>query len=270
MHIWSILCAHIMQFLTDQLQFLGLKENEIRVFTALATFGQMPIADIARKSGVARSTIVGLLPRITAQGVVEQVIVGKHYEYTVNLENVAQRLDWLEKRLREKRIDDAPTEKAHTGTQQVPATSPERKGTDIQEAFAQHTGTRMQILLARDDAETLEHTLVRAEAYLSHITAHNVHAVLITCPTIADYLQKGLHKDALPEKPHMVRIHVVPRTHCATEHDVIAFHDIVLLCNIHTNEITTVTAYAAVETHNHLLRIARGVGWSVSVKEWVK
>jgi predicted DNA-binding transcriptional regulator len=260
-----------MQFLTDQLQFLGLKENEIRVFTALATFGQMNVAGIARKSGVVRSTVVGLLPRMCEQGIVEQVIIGKHYEYTVNLENVANRLDWLERRLREKRIDDSTTIEEGEGVENaMPQNNTAEQGgnANIPEVFAHHAGTRMQMLVARDDAETLEHTLVRAEEYLAHITTHNLHAVLITCPTIAEYLQTSLHTDALPEEPHRVRLHVVPPAHCATQYDIIAFHDTVLLRNIHNHTMHAVTQHDAVEAYNHLLRIARGVGWSVSVKEW--
>jgi len=267
-----------MQFLTDQLQFLGLKENEIRVFTALATFGQMKISGIVRKSGVARSTIVGMLPRMLEQGVVREVIVQKHYEYTVNLEEVANKLDWLEQRLRNKRLDDtAPTEEGADAT--TTNTTKEQGGVatreapsataSIAETFVQYAGTRMQLLLARDDAETLEHTLTRAEEYLSYITKNNMQAVLITCPTIAEYLQKGLSQDALPTEAHRVRIHVVPQAHCATEYDIIAFHGTVLLCGIHNHTITALATPAAVETYNHLLRVARGVGWSVSAKEWV-
>jgi predicted DNA-binding transcriptional regulator len=261
-----------MQFLTDQLQFLGLKENEIRVFTALATFGQMNVAGIARKSGVVRSTVVGLLPRLCEQGVVEQIIIGKHYEYTVNLENVANRLDWLERRLREKRIDDNATmEQGEDVENAVPQENIVEQGdsANIPEAFARHAGTRMQLLLVRDGAETLEHTLTRAEAYTTLITQHALQAVLITCPTIAEHLQKGLSTAHIPEVAHHLRLHVVPQAHCATQHDIIAFHDTVLLRNIHDHTVHGVTQHDAVEAYNHLLRIARGVGWSVSVKEWV-
>lgn len=88
-----------MEFVTDQLKLIGLNEREIRVFTALATFGRMNMTKLAGRSQVARTTADAIIRRLLEQGVVKRQEVGKHYEYTVDLEDVAQRLDALEDKL---------------------------------------------------------------------------------------------------------------------------------------------------------------------------
>lgn len=88
-----------MTFVVDQLSLLGLNENEVRVFTALATFGQMNITTIAGRSGLPRTTVDAIVRRLVDQGVVSREKVVKHWEYAVGTSELAEKLDALEKKL---------------------------------------------------------------------------------------------------------------------------------------------------------------------------
>ncbi|MBP9760370.1 MAG: helix-turn-helix domain-containing protein [Candidatus Pacebacteria bacterium] len=89
-----------MTVITDQLTFLGLKDREIRVFTALSTFGRMNMTKISSRAGLSRTTVDAIVRRLMGQGLVAQEKVSGHFEYAVKLHEVADRLDWIEKRLR--------------------------------------------------------------------------------------------------------------------------------------------------------------------------
>ena len=252
-----------MDFLVDKLQFLGLNEREIKVFTTLSTFGRMKMTKIASRSGLPRTTVDAIVRRLCEQGLVVQETVGKHFEYSVELNHVADTLDWLEKRLRSRGVEsknnDIYDEKI------VNKCSEE----SVKQAFSARAGDRCRILLART-YEGLDDAVNRFTEYVSYAVVTNTRLELLACSQVADTIQHNGIRGVELDDPNLIRLNVVPGTYCMFQTDTIIFPDRVLMRDIHSGGVQEVVDNGVVETMKHLLDIACETGWIVNLAAWVR
>lgn len=64
-----------------ELQVLGLNEKEIAIYWAILELGQANVLDIARKSGIPRTTIYSILEKLIAEDLISSIIKGKRRYY---------------------------------------------------------------------------------------------------------------------------------------------------------------------------------------------
>jgi len=256
-----------MDFLVDKLRFLGLNEREVRVFTSLSTFGRMKMTKIASRAGVPRTTVDAIIRRLVEQGLVTQEKIGSHFEYSVELEKVADTLDWIEKRLRTKdKISDEPASDDIID-EKIVIKDPKGYDCSIERAFNERAGDRLRVLLARTP-EGLEDALRRLIAYVRHAATTNTRMEILLCSQVADAIKsRGIQDISWPD-PNLIRLNVVPGSYCRTESDIFIFPDRVLLHNIRNNDIQCEWDVNVVESMKHLLDIACETGWSVNLAVW--
>ena len=255
-----------MDFLVDRLRFLGLNEREVRVFTALSTFGRMNMTKVAARAGVARTTVDAIIRRLVEQGLVTQSRVENHYEYSVELEKVADTLDWIEQRLRPKdgtkNLDNPTSYKNDDKFVKID------DNCSIQDSFSQRAGDRSRVLLARTP-EGLQDALRRLTEYVRHSATTGRKLEILTCSHVADAVKEVGVQGISWDNPNLIRLNVVPSSYCRTESDIVIFPDRALARNIHTNEVKVVRDADVVEAMKHMIDIACETGWSVNLSAWV-
>jgi hypothetical protein len=236
-----------MDFLVDKLRFLGLNEREVKVFTTISAFGRMKMTKIAARSGLPRTTVDA---------------IEKHYEYSVELNRVADTLDWLENRLRprntlEKEIDTVNDEKIVINKDTY----------SIESSFKERSGDRTRILIARTP-DGLDDAHRRINEYVGHAAATGTKLEMLVCSQVADAVQKRGVGTVTWKDPNLIRLNVVPAAYCAFHADTIIFPDRVLIRDIYSGAVQGIRGDAVVETMKHLLSIASETGWSVNVSAW--
>lgn len=264
-----------MEFLVDQLHFLGLNEKEIKVFTVLSTFGRMNMTKISSRAGIARTTVDAIVRRLLEQGLVVQERVGGHFEYVVQLEKVADTLDWIEQRLRPAEgLDDTDTKERAPAVQDhdVPLSGTivghAQLHATVGDAFSAHTGERVMMLVAAlvqgdKRMERLEHCLVHARE------AH-VRLEMLTTTNVSETLSAYARELLALLSTYDLRLNFLPPSFCIDYTDVIAFRDLVLVIDHHSDTVERITQTRSVAAMNHLLRVAREAGWGMDIRMWLE
>jgi len=250
-----------MDFLVDKLRFLGLNEREVKVFTTISAFGRMKMTKIAARSGLPRTTVDAVVRRLVGQGLIHQEEVGKHFEYTVELNRVADTLDWLENRLRPRK----GIEKDAINDENIVIND---KTCSIESSFQERSGDRTRILIARIP-DGLDDALQRIREYVSYAAATGTKLEMLACSHVADAVQKRGVGSSTWNDPNLIRLNVVPAAYCAFHADTIIFPDRVLIRDIYEGTVQGIRGDAVVETMKHLLAIASETGWSVNLSTWV-
>lgn len=246
-----------MDFLTDQLQLFGLNDREVRVFTALATFGRMNMTAIASRSGLPRTTVDYIVRSLLKQKLVLREKVGGHYEYVVPLVDVAANLDSLEKKL-------VPGGGSVDSTEGPGVHATVGAHAHVREAYGTHKGERVTLLLA--SLPTERDRFIALEHYFAYARQNETKLEILTSKDVADdmtvYAKEIL---ALLCVPH-IRINILPAAYCLPTVDVTAFRDMVLMID-HTREhVEHISGRLGVEAIKHLLFVARETAWSIDIQ----
>lgn len=275
-----------MTFLVDQLRFLGLSDKEVRVFTALSTFGRMTVSKTAKRAGLPRTTVDYILKGLTEQGVVLKERVGGHVEYSVQLEAVADTLDSIEKRLRpgcapanageqEILIEVARPASVTPPVQNLPnsqliegAPTHEMLHEVAEYEFSVHAGERVimltaQLVSSQKRMERFEHCLVRARQ--AHIKLE-----MLTTTEVAGHLSEYATDILALLTAYDLRLNFLPPSFCIEQTDVVAFRDVVLIVDHHADVIERITGLREVALIKHLLHVAREAGWGMDMKMWLE
>jgi predicted DNA-binding transcriptional regulator len=261
-----------MTFLIEKLKFLGLNDREVRVFTALATFGQMNMTDTASRSGLPRTTVDAIVRRLMNQGLVMDVQVGGHSEYFVSAEELADTLDWIEKRFRpntgaffNEYQNDEPTFQTENDEKIV---IDKEYLDDIKNFAKKYDGDRVQMLLARGHGD-MNACIDRFIKYAEIAITHNFKFEVMLASTIADAIVERRENIPLPEKSEYIRLNVVPARYSDATHDMFVFRDALYVLHVNSGERDSIVHKTVVETGKHLIEIASETGWSVDLKTWV-
>ncbi len=244
-----------MNFVVDKLSFLGLNEKEIKVFTAISTFGCMNMTKISSHSGLSRTTVDAIVRRLLKRKLIFKKKIGKHYEYFVDLNKVADSLAWIEKRLRLKKVDEK---------REVSVCSTEDTLKNICDV---HSGDRLRLLLSIV-GEDIEDVVNRFVSYSNVVVANNMNFEVLVCSAVADALRENKSKMHFLNDVSSFILNIVPSVYCDYVGDIFIFRDKVLLVNPLNNNIEHIEHEKIVELNKHLVTIACETGWSVSLKAW--
>lgn len=257
-----------MDFLFDRLKFLGLNGREIRVFTVLSTFGRMNMTKTASRAGLPRTTVDAIIRRLIEQGLIVQERIDNHFEYSVQLDAVANTLEWIEDRLRP--VDT----KEFGGTMplskyddKIVINDTKNVCPDIESAFKERAGDRVRVLLSRTP-DGLADARLRFIEYARNATVTNTKLEILACSQVADSIQSGIGNVQLKDK-NLIRLNVVPSAYCRSDSDVLVFPDRILMRNITNGKMTGITTPEVVGAMKHLLDIACETGWSINLTAWL-
>jgi len=256
----------------DKLSFLGLNEREIRVFTALSTFGRMKMTKIAARAGVPRTTVDAIVRRLIEQGLVKKEKVRNHFEYAVVLNEVADTLDWIEKRLRTKR-EKGTEPKILEQSRNINDENIVEKDSNIAlcsipNAFNERSGDRTRVLLARRP-DDIHDALMRVKEYVTLAAQTNTKLEILACSFVADSVKEQGIQGVSWDDPNLIRLNIVPASYCRAESDVLIFPDRVIVRDILGAHREEVQEPHTVEAMKHLLDIACEAGWSVNLSSWL-
>jgi predicted DNA-binding transcriptional regulator len=280
------------KFLVDQLKFIGLNDREVRVFTALSTFGRMNMTKISSRAGLSRTTVDAIVRRLVGQGFITCERVGGHFEYSVQLDEVAQKLEWLLQRLRPVALAAESSTPAAavpvvqavqlTNVGELPehpslgaAVSPEtsiqgHEALDelVHDMFQAHRGDRATLLVA-----TLLTGEKRYERFAHCLTRARDSSVLLEVLATTDVARSlSLHAPGilrlLPE--YDIRLNFLPPSFCIEHTDILAFRDRVLVVDHRVEAVESIDSARVVATINHLLRVSREAGWGMDLRMWLE
>ena len=217
-----------------------------------------------------RTTVDAIVRRLLEQGLISKDKVSGHYEYQVRLSEVADKLDWVERRLRptQCRVDETIEEALE------PENTDEKivnEGEDLgsyEEHFANHTGDRVRLMLARGH-NGIEECIERLAGYISLSIQEKLKLEVLVCAAIADSVRDGAGTVPLPPRSDMVRFNIVPVSYCTANTDMLIFRNIVLVVDPVQGAIEQIRSSATVESIKHLLDVACETGWSVDLTSWV-
>lgn len=264
----------MVNFLTDNLRFLGLNEKEVKVFTTLSVFGRLNMTNISSRSSLSRTTVDAIVRRLINQGLVTQERVQGHFEYRVLLDVVADKLAWIEQRLRA----DKNSEEKIAGPLLRPAdmsTGIPDIGLDdatyrsLEQYFSTRAGERVRMLFAMGNVHNRPHDLMQDVAELIELgIRHDLHTEVLLCKTAADMIRTEVDLRSVRDGVH-VMLNIVPSIYCQAMVHILVFRDVVVLLGQRHEFVRVVTDTVLVETMKHLLAIACETGWSVSYQAWV-
>ncbi len=253
-----------MNFVVDQLAFLGLNEREVRVFTALCTFGRSNMTTLASRSGLPRTTVDAIVRRMVRQGIIEQVQVKGHYEYEVILNEISGKLESLRRKLEPGEDAGQPVRRSND---EKAVNNDLERGPSLRSMFLDHHGERATICISEDPDNARRvlslTTLIRLsrEADLRCdilLTADLAHALL---PVHSDM------RDAL--SGYDVRLNLLPASFSVPNNDICVFRDVIILLGKGHTESKVIDDVDAVDAIDRLLFIARESGWGMDARTWL-
>lgn len=250
---------YVVAFVTNQLNLLGLNEREIRVFTALSTFGRMGMTQIAGRSGVSRTTVDYIVRSLIAQGIVSREKVGKHWEYSVVLADVAEKLHELQEKLGHNR--------ATGSVEKIVSSSDPNLQSAVVDAFNCHGGERVSVLLGSLATETHR---VATIVHLLH-TAHNNMSKLSILATRDVTKVFECHSRVLRDlyNEKLLVLSVLPSSFGVQGMDTISFRDEVLVVDYVKQGLERITGESAAGVVRHLLFIAHEAGWQIDLEPYL-
>lgn len=263
-----------MTVIVDRLKFLGLNDREVRVFTALATFGRMNMTKTASRSGLPRTTVDAIVRRLVSQGLVSKEKVRGHYEYFINSDEVANTLDWIEKRFRPHTGAFFDPEDTDLSEQAGKEENIDEKNVIVKEnteelkQYAEkYKGDRIKLLFSRG-RENMDACVQRFVRYLKIAFTNEYKLEVSLSASIADALTE--HPEVpVPPRGEMVRLNVVPTVYSDSVNDMFIFRDSIYLIHNDTGDELIVVQPSVVEMSRHLMDIACETGWSVDFKTWM-
>jgi predicted DNA-binding transcriptional regulator len=260
-----------MGFLFDQMRLLGLNDREVRVFTTLSTLGRMKMSKISSSSGISRTTVDAVVRRLVTQGLISKVRIGGHYEYVVTLDEVAERLRLLGHKLRpETEVQHTPqngvVKKIHRKVE-APSNH-EGVHADIEKIFVSHAGDRATLLLSTATSDNERKS--RFEHCINYARASHIILTVLTTTDVSKSLSHYAQEILALLTAYDVQIVFLPPSFCFEHIDVLSFRDIVLTLNQTTNELETTDEVHTVLVINHLLRVAKEVGWHIDMRIWLE
>jgi sugar-specific transcriptional regulator TrmB len=259
-------------FVTEQLRILGLREREARVFTTLATFGRMKVSKITKRSGLSRTTVVDIVRRLSEQGMIKKMQVGKHDEYEVGLDEVADRLDSLERKLRIKPKKEEYVEEEHEKKACEGSVLFTKECATLEEAFRAHAGERVRALVHRVSGNAPEYakeSVARCLNYATHAQKTGVQLEMLVCLGVARALREHKNGVVLPKRANALRLNVVPVSYCDAPADLVFFRDQIFVSKEDGLWYCETRADIVASMH-HLLTIANETGWSVTMEAWLE
>jgi DNA-binding Lrp family transcriptional regulator len=264
-----------MDFLIDQLKVLGLNNREVKVFTALSTFDRANMSKLAARAGLPRTTVDAIVRRLIDQGIISREKVAGHFEYAVQHAELADRLDWIEQRLRPQPPSTNGHPKQERDADPAPLTNDENIVIDgtadekaiVEREFVQHAGERVRLLFSHHPTGSVDGVDALVRYIGCSITAGTKLEVLL-CARTADMLRSGAGVP-LPKNPGDVRLNMVPASYCQTTPSVLIFRDTVLFIKQEKDHPLRVAEPTVVASMQHLLDIACETGWSVNLIAWL-
>ncbi len=260
-----------MDFVVDQLKFLGLNDREVQVFTAISTFGRMKMTKIASRASLPRTTVDAVVHRLLKQGLISKEKVQGHYEYSVILDEVADKLDWIEKRLRpssnQDQEDKKKIEKRNIENDEKNVIIGNVRN-DIFNSMHVHSGDRVRLMLSYGHGE-LEDIVNRFAMYTELAIKNNLIFEILLCSKVADALHNRKIKIFAPDNVNAIRLNIVPATYCIAQADLLVFRDGVLIVNPEKETTEKIEHKMIVEINKHLIDVACETGWSVNLVAWL-
>ncbi len=272
-----------MAFIVDQFKLLGFNDNEVRVFTTLATFGRMNMTKIASRSNLSRTTVDAIIRRLVLQELVKQERVGGHQEYFVDLSAVADNLRALGDRLRtlpkgdECTVETEAQQIHDSNTVSVATRSSEAAGIFcghesmhpmIERAFLTHAGERAVMLVS--SLSTSKDRMMRFEHCVSHARNARIKLELLTTTDVSKGLSQFAHQALTFLAGYDLRLNFLPPSFCFEKVDLVAFRDLVILVDHEADVAECVESARVVALFNHLLRVAREAGWGMDIRMWLE
>ncbi len=255
----------IMDFIVDKFKLLGLNPREIKVFTALATFGRMNMTKIASRSQLPRTTVDAIVRRLVKQGLVTEEKVRGHLEYVMNPEDVANKLDWVEKRLRPK--DEIHKGEIHKNDEKNVIMDIECD--NIEQELHVYFGDRVKLLFSHEygDENSLVDRLIR---YIDMAIRADLKLEILLSTKTADALRDREHEVPVPKDSNAIRLNIVPSSYGTISTDLFVLRDAVLLSNPSAKRAEKILHKDTVETSKHLLGVACETGWSINLVAWIR
>lgn len=273
-----------MGFVIDQFKFLGLNDNEVRVFTALATFGRMNMTKISSRSNLSRTTVDAIVRRLVEQGLVQQNRVGGHQEYVVDIAAVADNLRALEKRLRTipsegecvPRAADSCCSDVSSEKGRSPASSEaagifcghESMHPMIERAFHAHADERAVMLVSA--LSSSKDRMMRFEHCVAHARNARIKLELLTTTDVSKGLSEFAQQALTFLAGYDLRLNFLPPSFCFEQVDLVAFRDLVIAVDHKEDVAERVESPRVVALVNHLLRVAREAGWGMDIRMWLE
>jgi predicted transcriptional regulator len=255
-----------MDFVVDQLAFLGLNEREVRVFTTLCTFGRSNMTTLAARSGLPRTTVDAIVRRMVKQGIVHQVLVKGHHEYEVVLDELTRQLGTLQQKLSTKQASKNNTLEINDEKNVVKVSRIVTQD-EVRAKFLKHHGERATLCISEDaDQER------RMSSLLTLITLTreaNLRCEILLTTDLAHALLPARSdiKEAL--KGFDVRLTLLPATFSLPNTDLCSFCDEVILLRRGHAEHSVIHDLDAVDAIDRLLFIARESGWAMDARTWL-
>ena len=252
----------------DKMQFLGLNEREVKVFTALSTFGRMNMTKIASRADLPRTTVDAIVRRLYKQGLVSKEKVRGHFEYFVNTEKVADTLDWIEKRFRTSECSEHKSENIEEVYSDDEKNVIKNVGADAVKTIAEkHRGDRVKLLFSLGQ-KNLEECILRFSKYTHLAILNDMKLEVLISSYVADALvgEKGI---PTPPRADMVRLNIVPSSYGNAPQDMFIFRDSILLISTSKEGREYISQGSMVDLSKHLIEIACETGWSVDLVAWM-
>ncbi len=257
-----------MDFVIDQLKFLGLDKKEIQVFTAISTFGRMNMTKISSRSGLPRTTVYDVVRRLLEQGLISKEKIKSHYEYSANLNEIADKLDWLEKRLRSNKceIDDDNEIEDVRNDEKVVVN--DNCYTEVGNSLSEHYGDRVRLVLSRGHSD-VNICANRFSLYAEMAIKNNIKFEVLLCSKIADAVHTKGSEMPVPDDVNLVRLNIVPSAYCNAVTDIFLFRDKLILIDPVNKVAEHIDHKSIVELNKHLVNVACETGWSVNLVAWL-
>lgn len=248
-----------MAFVTDQLSLLGLNTREVRVFTALATFGPQKVSKVAARSGMPRTTADYILRSLVKQGIVTREKLKGRHQYRVDLNDVSLRLDALKERL------GTPETQVNARSNEKTVTTSDEK-IDVATLAKQYAGDRISILLG-DVADTGVRLDV-LRAYVAAAAGCDVRAELFMSTHTSRLMRE--YSDLLHETAWMARtsLLVLPRFFLDGI-DVFLVRDAAYALRVGDATAEVVRGTHSLEAYKALVISAREAGWPFNPTEHI-
>ncbi len=258
-----------MDFIVDQLKFLGLNNKEVQVFTAISTFGRMNMTQIASRSSLARTTVDAVVRRLLKQGLISKEKVQGHYEYSVILDDVADKLDWIEKRLRPTDSCQLKNEDGNIVLQNDEnIVTKEVVRNIVNDSMCFYSGDRVRLMLSHGHGD-IDEIVKRFAMYVELAIRNSLMFEILLCAKVADAVNEGVVGICSPDDVNAVRLNIVPSTYCVAQTDMLIFRDSILIINPGKETTEKIEHKTIVEINKHLIDIARETGWSVNLVAWL-
>jgi len=211
------------------------------------------------------------------QGLIGHVKIGGHWEYRALLDELANKLDSIEHRIRPEESASETTKNMHEATyadindENIVKECSSNWVMVAQELFETHAGERVRVLLSRDGGGA-EGSVARFVQYMHMAFGVQSCARLevLLCTNIAELLRSKKAFLQLPSDPDRARLNIVPASYCSRSADMLMFRDRVAVLNERKGSMNIVTSVQVVEAMKHLLDIASETGWSVSTEAWLE